>query len=147
MALTGRARVFADAVFGGLSNKQAAIHAGYSPATASAAGARLVKDKRVALYLAEKRAAPAPPPPDALAPPVAAGEYSDPMQFLRDQMNDDELDIRQRLDAAKALMPYVHPKLGEGGKKNQTAEAAKKVAIRFAPAAPPKLAAVGGKKV
>lgn len=44
MALTGKKRAFADAVLAGRSNKDAAIVAGYSPATASAAGSRLVKD-------------------------------------------------------------------------------------------------------
>ncbi|WP_080560154.1 terminase small subunit [Burkholderia multivorans] len=37
------------------SNKDAAIAAGYSPATASAAGSRLVKDNDVALYIAANR--------------------------------------------------------------------------------------------
>jgi len=146
MALTGRARVFADAVLGGFSNKQAAIQAGYSLATASAAGSRLVKDKRVAAYLAEKRN-PAAAHAPAVPPPEKKDGYSDPLSFLRDQMNDDTLDARLRIDAAKALMPFIHQKLGEGGKKEQREDAAKKVASRFAPAAPPKLVAAGGKKV
>lgn len=52
-----------------------------------------------------------------------------------------------QMKALIALMPYVHTKRGEGGKKEQRQEAAQKVAGRFAPAAPPKLAAVGGRKV
>jgi phage terminase small subunit len=62
-------------------------------------------------------------------------------------MNDPAAEPRARIDAAKALLPYTYPKLGEGGKKEQTADAAKKVAGRFAAAAPPKLVAAGGKKV
>lgn len=53
----------------------------------------------------------------------------------------------QQYKALTALLPYVHHKLGEGGKKDQRADAAKKVAGRFAAAAPPKLVAAGGKKV
>ncbi|WP_283443983.1 hypothetical protein [Noviherbaspirillum suwonense] len=49
--------------------------------------------------------------------------------------------------AAQAALPFIHQKLGEGGKKEQREDAAKKVASRFAPAAPPKLVAAGGKKV
>lgn len=49
--------------------------------------------------------------------------------------------------AAIAAVQYTHAKVGEGGKKEQRQEDAKKVASRFAPAAAPKLAAVGGKKV
>lgn len=62
-------------------------------------------------------------------------------------MNDSGSDAKLRVDAAKALMPYKHQKLGEGGKKEQKDAAAKKVGSRFAPAAPPKLVAAGGKKV
>jgi phage terminase small subunit len=53
----------------------------------------------------------------------------------------------QQYKALTALLPYVHQKLGEGGKKEQKQEAAKKVAGRFAAAAPPKLATAGGMKV
>jgi phage terminase small subunit len=62
-------------------------------------------------------------------------------------MNDSGTETRLRVDAAKALMPFLHKKLGEGGKKEQQGEAAKAVASRFAAAAPPKLAAANGKKV
>lgn len=53
----------------------------------------------------------------------------------------------QQYKALTALLPYVHQKIGEGGKKDQRNAAAKKVASRFAPSAPPKLVAAGGKKV
>ncbi|WP_269764983.1 terminase small subunit [Burkholderia ubonensis] len=43
MALTARKRKFADALMAGRSNKAAAIAAGYSAATASQAGSRLVR--------------------------------------------------------------------------------------------------------
>lgn len=159
MALTGKKRAFADAVLAGLSNKDAAIAAGYSAATASAAGSRLVKDAAVVQYLAErkkevrKRAAgkPAAPPPklperdafdlDALL------HYSDPKAFLRAVMNEPKCDIKFRVDAAKSLMPFEHQKKGEGGKKEQQAADAAKVASKFAAGAPPRLAANGGKKV
>lgn len=53
----------------------------------------------------------------------------------------------QQYKALTALLPYVHQKLGEGGKKEQKDAAAKKVAGRFTPSAAPKLVAAGGKKV
>lgn len=151
MPLTGRKRAFADAVLAGLSNKDAAIAAKYSPATASAAGSRLVKDAEVAKYLAQRRVEPA--KPAVVEPERAAFDlnalvmHSDPKTFLLAAMNDAELDLKIRVDAAKALMPFVHQKLGEGGKKEQQKDAANKVASRFAPAPPPKLVAAGGKKV
>lgn len=72
---------------------------------------------------------------------------SDPLRFLTALMNDVEADIKIRADAAKALLPFVHAKKGEGGKKETRLEDARKVAGRFAQSAPPRLIAAGGKKV
>ena len=85
-----------------------------------------------------------PKPPTILE---LSATYDDPAKFLRAVMNDSGTDLKLRTDAAKALMPFVHQKLGEAGKKAAKDDAAKKVASRFAPAAPPKLVAAGGKKV
>lgn len=41
--------------------------------------------------------------------------------------------------AAAAALPFLHAKLGEGGKKDAKNDAAKKAANKFAPTAPPKL--------
>lgn len=159
MALTGKKRLFADAVIAGKSNRDAAIAAGYSPKTASSAGSRLVKDPEVVAYLAEHRkgarkggkAAPEAAPPEKPTPTFdlnAALAHRDPKSFLLAAMNDLKLDPKQRIDAAKALMPFMHPKLGEGGKKDQKQDAAKKAASgKFASAAPPKLAAANGKRI
>lgn len=77
--------------------------------------------------------------------PVPVGEtlaHKDPKVFLLALMNDLEADVKLRADAAKALMPFMHTKLGEGGKKDQRQDAAKKVAGgKFAAAAPPRLVA------
>jgi phage terminase small subunit len=62
-------------------------------------------------------------------------------------MNDAGEEMKLRVDAAKALMPFVHQKKGEGGKKEQRQEEAKKVGGRFSPGAPPKLAAANGKRL
>ncbi len=51
-----------------------------------------------------------------------------------------------QMDAARSLLPFQHAKLGEIGKKEQRKGEAEKVAGRFAPA-PPRLAALAGKKV
>ncbi|SDV49809.1 terminase small subunit [Chitinasiproducens palmae] len=162
MALTAKKRLFAAAVLAGKSNRDAAIAAGYSPATASAAGSRLVKDKDVVAWLTEHRKKPA---ARVKSKPGAAAEeaqavalpagfdldailtFSDSKAFLIAAMNDARAEQKLRIDAAKALLPFQHAKKGEVGKKDQRNEDAKKVASRFAPAAPPKLVANGGKKV
>lgn len=84
---------------------------------------------------------------DIPVPVVDKLAHKDPKIFLLALMNDLEADVKLRADAAKSLMPFMHTKLGEGGKKEQQAEAAKKVASKFATAAPPKLVAAGGRKV
>ena len=81
------------------------------------------------------------------APVIEVKSSDDPKAFLLSIMNDQDVDARLRIDAAKCLMPFVHMKLGEGGKKEQKQDAAKSVASRFAAAQPPKLVAAGGKKV
>jgi phage terminase small subunit len=92
-----------------------------------------------------KSAAAAPAAPAVLAGIGEAG--FDPRPAL-EQVAMGLLEVSaQQLKALTALLPYVHTKKGEGGKKEQRQEAAEKVAGRFSPAAPPKLAAVGGKKV
>ena len=58
---------------------------------------------------------------------TVAARSDDPKAFLTRAMTDETLDAKLRLDAAKALMPYVHQKVGEQalGKKEQREQAAK----------------------
>lgn len=152
MAMTDKKRRFAAALKSGASNKEAAIEAGYSDKTASAAGSRLAKDPDVIAELARKEHV-----EQAKAQAKAEGKefnlpdlskmYSDPLDFLKAVMNDAGEDLRYRVDAAKALMPFIHQRKGEGGKKEAKQEAAEKVASRFSAAAPPRLIAMGGKKL
>lgn len=60
--------------------------------------------------------------------------YDDPEKFLRAVMNDGETDAKIRVDAAKALMPFVHAKKAPG----KGAEGPKAPG-RFTLKAPPKL--------
>lgn len=83
------------------------------------------------------------PPKEAEILNVPSG-YDDPLKFLTDVMNDVSADARLRADAAKALMPYMHKRLGEAGKKEEAADAAKKAGNKFA-VQPPPLKLVGGK--
>lgn len=187
MALTPKKRAFIDAVRGGASNKDAAIAAGCSPKTASAAGSRLAKDPDVMLELhklnalfpngggvkadvkagvkaerpkrvSKKAAEPSPAPADDPAEDEQAGEpepagfdlakalnHADPKDFLLAVMNDMGTEPKLRVDAAKALMPFIHQRRGEGGKKEQAKEKAGQVAGgKFGPRPPPQLKAVPG---
>ena len=152
MALTPKKRAFADALRGGASNKEAAIAAGYSASSASAAGSRLAKDPHVLAALAAgtvnknvKAKSPA-KQPKAVQPdgdgdgdgddddgaPVfdlsRALTFTDPKAFLIAAMNDPEAEAKLRVDAAKALMPFMHQRKGETGKKEEKLNEAEKAA-------------------
>lgn len=72
------------------------------------------------------------------APAVDAEPES--IRFFRHVIAMTEVDVRIRLDAAKALAPFEAQKTGEVGKKDSKKSAAAKVAAgKFAPAAPPRL--------
>lgn len=83
--------------------------------------------------------------------PVIAAELTspdgDPMAFLTQAMLDAELDVKLRIDAAKALMPFKYQRVGEEGKKQKRQKAAEKVAGRFSRHTAPRLVALGGKRV
>ncbi|TEA79827.1 terminase small subunit [Allopusillimonas ginsengisoli] len=166
MALTDKKRRFVAALQSGLSGAKAAIQAGYSENGAAQAAARLKKDPDVMAALArnvkvnnvnnkESGAT------DASANDTDAGNEgqnlgaiglsalgltSDPKKVLVAIMNDQLEDPKLRLDAAKALMPFTHPKVADQGKKDARADAAKKAgAGRFAPPPPPLRMIPGGK--
>lgn len=74
----------------------------------------------------------------------ALGE-KDPKKFLLQVMNDPDADARSRLEAAKALLPYLHVKKGDGGKKEEQQAAADKAKRgRYKPPEPPKLVVNNG---
>lgn len=180
MALTSKKRAFIMALREGASKKDAAIAAGCSAKTASAAGSRLAKDPDVVRELHKLNAlfpigtdvkagvktdvkADVKPPRkrathraaeqvceagETQAQPVEELEgfgvpsnygrvYSDPKDYLLDDMNDCTLDRKDRRDAAKALMPFLHPRKGEGGKKEEKENAAKTASKGKFGAAPP----------
>lgn len=86
---------------------------------------------------------PPPPPTEPPPPPDDLTNIGDPIKFLTAVMTAPLLPLHIRMDAAKAMLPYTHKKLGEGGKKEQKQAAAEHTASKFAPSAPPKLKAVG----
>jgi len=60
-----------------------------------------------------------------------------PLDVLQTMMNDPEIPVALRIKAAQAAAQYVHPKIGDGGKKAETADRAKVAASKFKPATPP----------
>jgi phage terminase small subunit len=88
-------------------------------------------------------------PPTLVAPDVAQvahGEPLDPRPTL-ELVALGHMEVSQaQMKALLALLPYVHSKNSEGGKKEEQAGKAKKAAGgRFTPAAPPRLVIDNGK--
>ncbi len=152
MALTDKKRRFADALQSGATNREAAIAAGYSEKTASQAGSKLARDPDVIAAIGRKlRAKTATPaevktarkvnsPPEAGSPDdgLVFAEFDDPRDFLTAVMNEQSAEPRLRVDAAKALMPYVHGKVADQGKKEARQDAAKEAGRgRYAQGKPP----------
>lgn len=52
-------------------------------------------------------------------------------------MNDSNANPEMRARMAVAAAPYVHKKMGEGGKKEERHERAKALASKFTPSTPP----------
>lgn len=59
---------------------------------------------------------------------IATPGEQTPLEFLLSVMNDNSIEDRLRLDAAKTAAQYVHPKKGEGGKTEEKETAAKQAA-------------------
>lgn len=85
-------------------------------------------------------------PPQELEPPPDLSNLM-PLDYLLEVMRDPMEERGRRMQAATLAAPYCHPKKGEAGKKEEKAAAAKKIASRFSPAAPPKLVAAHGKSI
>ncbi|MFU8927547.1 terminase small subunit [Acinetobacter puyangensis] len=136
MALTAKKKAFAHAKMDGADNKQAAIFAGYSPESASAAGSRLSKDSDVVSYIEKYKNVKADVKDvKATEKPVItntdiqnAKNLTDPLAFLESVYSDPVEDMALRVNAAKAALPYVHGKVAEKGKKETKQDKAKESA-------------------
>ncbi|MFS7244788.1 terminase small subunit [Rahnella inusitata] len=147
--LTGQKRRFAIALMSGSTQAAAAIKAGYSEKSARSKGSQLAKDPDVIAYMHKTRgveeSANPEVPKQKVEPekmPVVntlTGDFDDPLDFLKSIMNDRSEGTDVRKDAAKAMLPYVHAKKGEGGKKDAKLGAAKAAHSKFSGMAPPKL--------
>ena len=136
MALTAKKKAFAQAKHDGADNKEAAIFAGYSPETASQAGSRLAKDPDVVAHIerlkinteVKTEVKPEPRPIITKKDIETAGSRADPLKFLEEIWTDPVEDMKLRMDAAKAALPYFHGKVAEKGKKESQADDAKAAA-------------------
>ena len=155
--ITKRKRLYVQARNAGKNQTDSAIFAGCPAKTAAQAASRYEKDPDVIAMRSrmeaaetmsepaqeQKQTAPKSATDNSLkqvyqkppAPPINGDE--DPLVFMRQMMCDPDEDSRLRLDAAKALAAYLHPKQGEKGKTELKQESAKEAHAKFKPAAAP----------
>lgn len=141
MALSEKMKKFAQAVVDGLSNKEAAISAGYAEKTASQQGSKLRKDPEISVYIEKLKANKEGRSLTSEKPkvkPMGASSYEDedpiedqystddPLDFLINVMKNGGNEMMLRVNAARAALPYVHGKVAEKGKKETKADEAKK---------------------
>lgn len=122
----------------GYTNAKAMIAAGYSSNGASQAGSQLAQRPEFKAAIKKARSALPKEAKNAIAMQETPGvrlsvkmqreKYADPEQFLRDLMNNPAVPLLMRKDAAKDLMPYVHARIGEKGKKQSAKETAHGIA-------------------
>lgn len=91
-------------------------------------------------------------PPRLPAPPetpaaLVLEEGLSALDYFQRIYRDRSMDDKTRFMAAVQALPFEIAKPGVTGKKAAKDDAAKKAVSRFAPSAPPKLAAVAGRKV
>ena len=119
--------LFFKATLRGEKPEQAAISAGLSPKTAKAAGFRMRKHPAIVAALAAVGIGTKPAPtgkpavteeesePDIVT--IEIPETDDSLVFLEALMNCPKAGVKARLEAAKALAPFQHARVGEKGKK------------------------------
>ncbi|ELE6506798.1 hypothetical protein [Pseudomonas aeruginosa] len=139
MALTEQKRRYAAARLSGMGKKAAAIEAGCPERTAAQAASRYEKDPDVQaamgrqLKAADTKVDKVSADPD----PYIPAKSDDPLEFMRQVMNDLEADPKLRLDAAKSLAAFTVAKPGDKGKKEERADAAKSAGKKFGATPPP----------
>lgn len=139
MLLNDKQELFARNMAAGQNQAESCINAGYSKNGAAAAASRLMRNPEILARIEELRAQPAELNNDvnkvvnnvnkavksaSADPPVQTVPDNDPMLFLQSVINDERWPPKLRVDAAKALMPYVHARIGEAGKKETALDAA-----------------------
>ncbi|WP_367417146.1 terminase small subunit [Snodgrassella alvi] len=132
MLLNDKQELFARNMAAGQNQAESCINAGYSKNGAAAAASRLMRNPEILARIEELRAQPIGLNNDVnkvvksahAAIPAQIVPDNDPMLFLQSVMNDERWPPKLRVDAAKTLMPYVHARIGEAGKKETALDAA-----------------------
>lgn len=104
MELTKKKQKFIEGIRQGMNQKEAAIYAECPEKSAKQQGYRLMQDKQVRFYLERDIQ------PKNINIPEIINNSTDPLELLRQFMNDELVDMHTRLEIAIFLLPYFHSK-------------------------------------
>ncbi len=137
MALTAKMKAFVHAKVQGKSNKEAAIAAGFSEKSAGSKGSQLMQNPEVLTYLDGLLKSGGEGAGHESLPLVQAAKEAefkalesieDPLEGLKHIWKNPNADIKHRIEALKAALPYTRGKVGEVGIKQGREDAADGVA-------------------
>ena len=147
--LTQKQQDFITNKAAGVTNRDAAIAAGYAVAGAAVAADKLMRNPAVRAAIKAATKGVQPVATKSGVPTMPKTNYGDAMTFLADVMNHVGLPIAMRADAAKQLLPYQHARMGEVGKKETAKNRARKIVGKrgaFQPKQPPQLRVVSNRE-
>lgn len=123
--LTQKQQKFIECKAAGMNNERSAVAAGYSANSAGVSAAKLMNRPDIKKAI-KKLAAnfPASGGADKIEDGMKRDHYADPKDFLTDGMNNKLLPVALRGKFALDLMPYMHGRIGEKGKKEKQLDAA-----------------------
>ena len=141
MALTKQKKAYAEARLQGKTQTESAIVAGYSEKCAKQSGYRLERDPDVVVYMKKTRT-------EKVAVKKSVNKSAstvetkspvdnedDPLNILKEIMNNKRASEKDRIEAAKTLALYTlgNPKGVQGGKKDMQHKKAEAAQSKFAP--------------
>jgi phage terminase small subunit len=122
---TQRQQAYIENRASGLKQKQAAIAAGYSAATAEKQAGNMERQATIKSAIAKaKRDKGKPATEEEPVFGMPKSHYTDSKEFLIDIMNHKMLPLAARAEYAKALLPYQHARIAEKSKKDDAKDKA-----------------------
>lgn len=120
----------------GMTNRDAAIAAGYAVGSARVAADKLMKVPAVRSAIQAGTGSAGKEPAANWMKPA----YGSSLELMRDTYNNPKAPMGVRFDAAKQALPYEHARVGEVGKKQAKQARAEAAAGKRGPGRPPKFA-------
>lgn len=121
---TQRQQAYIENRAANMTQKQAAIAAGYSAATAEKQAGNMERQATIKSAIAKAKRASKLPVEDDSSDGMPKEKYTDSKEFLLDCMNNKKLPLAARAEYAKSLLAYQHARIAEKSKKDDAKDKA-----------------------